>query len=137
MKRNNKGFSLAEVIAAIVIVSFAVLMIGSIFITSNKINHNMEVKKNILSKYESTMNSFTADPTGFQSEEVNYVFYTNSFTSVVTESGDYNPNYDDYFKLTYKVINNNYTLTIEIYKDNVPYAINNIDTLSRTIRVKP
>lgn len=124
----NKGYTLVEVICAIVIVGIVFVAMASMLVSSTKINKKFVVKENMVAEVESLFNLFSSEPDKFMDyvnnfytvksvtiEEIekNRIYFSSKFiSSKVTE--------DNYIEFSYSpdTENDKYTLKIDVYYEN-------------------
>lgn len=138
MKKN--GYTLVEVICAIVIVGMVFVAMASMLISSSKINKNFVIKENVVAEVENIYNIFTSDPINFTTKiselydkvdvEENegikkfHIYYNSRFIDTKYKT-------DNYIYLEYEKTNNIYELKLDSYYDNK--ILDDYSSLSREI----
>lgn len=114
------GYTLVEVICAIVIVGIVFIAMSSMLVSSTRINKKFIVKENMVAEVESLFNLFSGDPIGFENNvEKIYkvvdedttdgkykIYFNDKFISSTSKE-------DNYIIYSYSNVNDTYTLKIE------------------------
>lgn len=121
----NKGYTLVEVICAIVIVGIVFVAMASMLVSSTKINKKFVVKENMVAEVESLFNLFSSAPDEFMENVENVytvkhetiegiekkrIYFSSKFISSKVKE-------DNYIEFTYSpdTENDKYTLEIDVY----------------------
>lgn len=72
MRKNNKGFTLSEVLVSVVIAGMIVAAVATVFIRYRRLENRCAVKENILREIKSLYGLFTGSPADFNSSLETY-----------------------------------------------------------------
>ena len=121
MKRNNRGFTLVEVLVSIVMVALVVASVSFVLVSSRKIEKRLIFKENSLAEINNLYQIFTSSPTDFfdnivfiypveseEDEDSVILRYNSEFR--FSETGEYS--------ITCKLIRAGKSLTLTLEIDN-------------------
>lgn len=138
----KQGYTLVEVICAIVIVGIVFIAMSSMLVSSTRINKKFIVKENMVAEVESLFNLFSGDPIEFKNNvEKIYkvvdedttdgkykIYFNDKFISSTSKE-------DNYIIYSYSNVNDTYTLKIEEVNYNNA-IVDGYSELVRSIRIK-
>lgn len=129
--KKNKGFTLIEIIVAIVIVGIVGICVIQLSLHKIRIDKQTAQNIEISNKVIEIFNIFSADPSTFQQLYQDYYDETTGTYKVYFVSSQ-----SSYYQLTYKdYLENNqyYQLDVEVIVAGIPYKVNDIEKWTRKI----